>query len=109
MRIALEALYLGDNSPEVSFRLATRGAWHLGTAVGERRHIYDTLRETHGLSSKAVHANKVVENKKNRTLLGEAQDLCRRGILKRLDEDGEPKWNDIILGAGVEWAAESLE
>jgi len=27
-----------------------------------------------------------------------AQDLCRKGIMKRMNESEEPNWNELILG-----------
>lgn len=98
LRIALEALYLdhGDKHGEYRFRLATRGAWHLGGDYQERRDCYRTLRDAYDFGSSAVHASEVDAEKQQ--ALKTAQALCRRGIVKRLDEDGEPDWLGLILG-----------
>lgn len=98
LRIALEALYLQGMNDELGFRLATLGAWHLGVDFNERREYQKILREAYKLGSNAVHASEVKPSEKNRKLLTDAQDLCRKGILKRLDETEEPNWNEMILG-----------
>ena len=98
LRIALEAVYLADTNDELGFRLATRGAWHLGAGFNERREYQQIFREAYKLGSTAVHASGIKSSEENRKLLTDAQDLCRRGILKRLDETEEPNWNEMILG-----------
>ena len=40
----------------------------------------------------------VKKNDKNNKLLENAQRLCREGILKRLEEETKPEWNDLIMG-----------
>ena len=100
LRIALESLYLRQNGiGEVSFRLAMYGAWHLGTDFEERKNIQKKLRNAYNLASKAVHRGKVEDNPTNQTVLSDAQDLCRQGILKLLKEGAPNDWNDVILGA----------
>ena len=98
LRIALEALYLPDSNQELGFRLATHGAWHLGANLEERQQHYKTLRDAYNAASTAVHKGAVKDTNTNHNLLGKAQDLCRQGILKRLDEGKEPDWNALILG-----------
>ena len=98
LRIALEALYLPGTDSELGFRLSTRGAWHLGASYEERNKYQKILRDAYDRGSKAVHASVVEFSEENRKLLADAQDLCRKGILKRLDEDEEPNWNELILG-----------
>jgi len=101
LRVALESLYLSDidrDRGELSFRLATRGAWHLGANFKERQRYYKTLRNAYGTASAAVHQGKVNSTDKNHQLLADAQDLCRLGILKRLEEGTAPNWNALILG-----------
>ena len=98
LRIALESLYLKEGGPELSFRLATHGAWHLGANFYEREEYRKTLRDAYNAASKAVHTGMVDSTEKNRQLLAYAQDLCRLGILKRLNEGTAPDWNALILG-----------
>ena len=103
LRIALEALYLKDGSGEKGFRLATYGAWHLGTNFTERLEHYETLRKMYKIASDAVHASELKdkEKKENRRLLTASQDLCRAGILKIINEGREFGWIDMMLGAGI--------
>ena len=101
LRVALEALYLKGIDQELRFRLATRGAWHLGTDADERQEYYKTFRDAYDTASAAVHAGEIDNNQDKKVLLADAQDLCRRSILRMLDEQEEPNWNDLILGTGV--------
>ena len=98
LRIALEVLYLKTNRDELGFRLANYGAWHLGNSFSERKDYREVLRQAYREASTAVHTAGVKDKGENRKLLSQAQDLCRMGILKRLDETEEPNWDDLILG-----------
>ena len=107
LRIALEALYLKDftneNSQEMRFRLALFGAWYLGGDFEERQTIRKTLRDAYDRASGVVHGGGLELNESNRKLLADAQDLCRRGILRLIDE-GMPsteEWGNLILGSGL--------
>lgn len=100
--MALEALYLNDVSGELKFRLATRGAWHLGRNLDERREYYDTLRRVYDLTSKAVHAGDIGLDAKTHRLLEAGQDMCRMGILLSLEETKQPHWTEMILGGDSE-------
>jgi len=101
LRIALEALYLPNGEGELSFRLAIRGAWHLGRNYEERLECQKTLRDAYNTASKAIHATTKPYTPEDEKLLRAAQDLCRKGILKRLDECGTPDWNGLILGKDI--------
>ena len=102
LRIALEALYLTrDRAGGLSFRLSTHGALHLGQDIHERRRYYKTFRKTYNIGSKAIHAGTLEDTPENQGLLTIAQDLCREGILKRLSEEKEPNWGDMILGVDI--------
>ena len=104
LRIALESLYLkGIGSEkdrgEVSFRLSLYGAWHLGACFEERKRIFETLRGAYGKASRAVHGSNFKDTPETQELLSNAQDLCRRGILKLLQEGPPLNKNDMILGS----------
>lgn len=101
LRVALEALYLQGMNGELGFRLATYGAWDLGANFEERKEYRKILHVVYSRASKAVHANTKAFTKKDREQLANAQDLCRRGILKRLEESEMPDWNDLILGKEI--------
>lgn len=98
LRVALEALYLKGNKGEVGFRLANYGAWHLGASFDERRKYQKTLKRAYDLASNVVHPRAVKHKDKDYEVLIDAQNLCRKGILQRLDETKEPNWNELILG-----------
>lgn len=98
LRIALEALYEIGGDNEKAFRIATYGAWHLGETFQKRLEIRETLRKAYRDSSSAVHAGKLKYAAKEPDLVSSAQNVCRDGILKRLQETTRPKWEEIILG-----------
>ena len=100
LRIALEALYEIGGLNEKGFRIATYAAWHLGKDFEERREYRETLRKVYDDSSRAVHGGKLKHAAKNRELVSAGQDICRDGILKRLEETKRPRWDEIILGEG---------
>ena len=104
LRIALESLYLKDflneNSQEMRFRLPLFGAWHLGSDIRDRRWIRKRLRDAYDMASGSVHGGDVKDTSENRELLSDAQDLCRRGILKLLREGHPHDWGDLVLSAG---------
>ena len=104
LRIALESLYLRDflneHSQEMRFRLSLFGAWHLGSNLGDRKRIRKRLREAYDVASGSVHSGVLEYTYENRALLSDAQDLCRRGILKILREGSPHDWGGLILGAG---------
>ena len=101
LRVALEAIYLKDfvneRSQEMRFRLALFGAWHLGADLQDRRSIRKALRDAYDTASKAVHEGELPQTA--RPTLPEAQDLCRRGILRLLLEGPPDDWGDLVLGA----------
>ena len=104
LRIALESLYLqniGDEKDrgEMRFRLSLYGAWHLGVEYEERKGIRKRLREAYDTASKAVHGGNLKDKTDLQDLVSDAQDLCRRGIIKMLREGYPSDWGDLILGA----------
>ena len=101
LRIALEALYEIGGVNEKGFRIATYGAWHLGEDFEQRRELREALRKAYSDSSSAVHGGKLKHAAKDPGLVSFAQDICRGGILKRLEETERPKWDEIILGTGA--------
>ena len=101
LRVALESLYLSGGGGGSRFHVSNYGAWHLGKDLSERREIQKTLRDTYDVASKAVHGSSIAKVEERRNLLICAQALCRRGILKRLDEEQEPNWDELILGASI--------
>ena len=105
LRIALEsALLAGDSggSPEIQFRIATRGAWLLGETYDERKACFDTLRKAYGLASSVLHARRL--KKKNREedagTVSRAQELCRAAILHMVREGSVPSWDEVALDRG---------
>lgn len=102
LRIALEALYLDDDvQGELSFRLATHVAWHLGENADERLKYQTIARRAYKLASGVIHGRAVKFTDKENDLLADGQDMCRQGLLKMLDTGEKPDWKKLILGAEV--------
>jgi len=98
LRVALEALYLDDSSfGELSYRLATRGAWHLGDSVESRKARFQTLLDVYRKASSVLHGGKLKDEAVVAALVSDGQDACRESILKMLKE-GKPDWKDLTLG-----------
>ncbi len=102
LRMALETLYLHDfadeNSQEMRFRLALFGAWYLGIDFEDRKRIRKTLRDAYDRASGAVHTGYVEHNLENLGLLQVAQNLCRQGIFKMINQGFPEDWGDLVLG-----------
>ena len=97
LRTALEALFLDDgNHGEMTFRLATNGAWYTGCNRAERRDRFDVLKKVYGAASGAVHGRGV--KKDGSGLLRDGQEICRQAIMKRLRSKRKPVWRDIVFG-----------
>ena len=105
LRMALESLYLRDfaneYSQEMRFRLALFGAWFLGNDFQDRQRIRKILRDAYDRASGAVHTGDIDPTPENRTLLVEAQWLCRQGISKLLKQGFPTDWGDLVLGAPI--------
>lgn len=98
LRIVLEALYLSDEERgEFAFRVALYGAWHLGSDSQDREQIFQCLRDLYGRASRAIHGNTRDYTDRDWKLLSNAQDLCRKSILKML-EHGRPDFRSLSLG-----------
>ena len=107
LRIALESLFLKDSSGESRFRVASRAAWYLGRSLEERTEHQSTIAAAYEVASRAVHTGAVKNAEDERELLGAAQGLVRKAILKRLDEPDEPDWGKLVLGGDPCAASES--
>ena len=110
LRIALESVLLaGDsgNSPEIQFRIATRGAWLLRDTYDERKICFDTLRKAYGLASHILHGRGL--KRKNREedagTVGRAQEFCREALLRMVREGALPNWDEVVLGKGYRFEA----
>ena len=103
--IAFEALFLPGIKDELTFRLGVRAAWYLGEDKEDRENLLAKFEDIYKCRSNAVHGGNVGEKVKfggekigRSEFIHQAQDLCRKSIVKIL-EDGEfPKWNSLILG-----------
>ena len=102
LRIALESLFLSAQpNHEMGFRLAATGAWFVGEDASDRRRVWHTLRAAYDLSSAAVHGGDMKKGKKKgkgrSTVLAEGLAVCRKGILRVLEEGPITEGTELIL------------
>ena len=109
--IAFEALYLSetDYNREIRFRFSLHAAWHLGEKKKQRKALMKEFKAIYDWRSAVVHTGKLPKKgsgkkKKSytqeevREFIRNAQDLCRKSILKILKDGEFPDWNNLILG-----------
>ncbi len=113
--IALEALYLSNISEptELSFRLRLHAAWQLRENEKDRKDLMKKFGEIYDWRSSAVHNGKLpkkeigTKNKKKKipyteeevaAFIKSAQDLCRDSILKIIEKEVFPDWQNLVLG-----------
>ena len=111
--IALECILLagGDedgSSGEITYRLASRGAWLLGENFEERKRIFSVLKAAYRQRSKVVHEGKVPTMTKRvfkgegpmptSYLIQDAATICSDAIRKLVLLGSIPDWTDLILG-----------
>ena len=71
----------------------------MGADFEESQRYRKTLAKKSSRATRAIHAGMWVLKREDREILADAQDLCRRGTLKRLDEREKPNWDALILGS----------
>ena len=103
--IAFECVYLSDGSrDELRYRLAHRGAWHLGKAKHDRQVLFQDFKKLYDWRSSAVHTGKLPHKKgpfseqEAEEFISTTQDLCRRSILKIIKDGRFPDWENLVLG-----------
>lgn len=98
---ALESLYVQDGrgTGEFRFKLALRGAWHLGSDAEERRSLKNDLAAVYDLRSQAVHTGTLSERDAASMPTARAQALCLRAITKVIEDGRFPDWDQLVVGA----------
>ena len=100
--IALDAVFLSGTPTdrgELGLTLRLRAAWYLGRDFAERNSLSALFSRLYALRNKAVHAG-VVDASDAQTTLNEGIFWLSKAIRRIIDE-GEPNWSDIILGQPV--------
>ena len=111
--IAFEVLYVPDGgSGEITFKLAVRAAWHLGKDKGDRKQLLTKFKDIYKYRSNAVHNGQLDETIRfggerihRSEFIAEIQDLCRRSIMKILEDNQFPEWDNVVLDGKVEQAS----
>ena len=100
--IALESIYVPKNErDELTFRLSLHAALFLETEPARRQELMDTIRGFYSSRSTAVHTGVLKESNGKRSprkLRDEAHQICRRSIIKILEEGGFPDWKKFVTG-----------
>lgn len=88
LRVILESLYAQGSKSEIAYRVAQRGAWHLGDTFEERKKYRELLHEIYDEASKIVHGRSSKKTYDEHVdLLIKGREACRKGILKILDHE----------------------
>lgn len=101
-RIAVESLFLTDQQGdrgELTFRICIRASRFLASDYGERKRIYDEIKDLYRAGSIAVHSGSISPLRKDQTV-DELLSIGRRRIaqaLKKLIADGPQDWKAIEL------------
>ena len=94
--IALEVLY--QIQSELTYKLATRAGWYLGSNTNERVQIGKTIRDFYGFRSDIVHGRK---SDLAHGIHGQAFNIARDTLLKHLSSRRLPDksyWDEIVMG-----------
>ena len=101
LRIALETLFLSQetDSGELNFRLALHAARDVGANPTDREKWINVAKEAYRLGSQAIHRGGIrsANRERNRQIIADGQKLCIEGIKKRVKEQRNPDWNEVIL------------
>lgn len=85
--IAFEAIFLkGDEQQELSYRLSLRAAYLLAKNVGERKGIFDFMRQAYRARSEIVHGERATGEGKNKDFVDKVEFYLRLSIIKVLKE-----------------------
>ena len=93
---ALEILY-NPGSSEVTYRLATRAAYFLGTNANERKEIFDDIRAFYGVRSSLVHGREVASGSKFWKAVRDGRDLAHRTLRELLAVKYPPDWDRLVV------------
>lgn len=100
--IALESIYMPEGiRDELTFRLSLHAGLFLETEPEKRQAVMDRMRAFYSRRSTAVHTGVLKDSNginAPRTLRTEAHAICRRSIMKILEEGGFPDWNKLVAG-----------
>lgn len=103
--VALESIYLGDIGSELSYRFTLRAAWFLGEHKADRRRLLREFKDIYNARSRAVHTGAVPQEIRlgdrkvpAHEFIDRTRELCLRSILKILQHQTLPDWDDLTLG-----------
>lgn len=109
LMICAEALFVGDEGPEITYRLSHRAALLLGESEIESKNIFDFFKKSYKMRSDVVHGSKsysessvAADNLK--TMTDKLSSLLRDAILKILgmafanpDQKELINWKDLMF------------
>jgi|GEM_PF-5715866 len=108
LMIAAEAIFLTDDTSEMTYRLSHRAALFLADKIEEQKNIFSFMKSAYGIRSKIVHGNKPALPKKvdgSTLTLAEVcntlEQYLRQAIKKLISENGSKKidWDSIIFSS----------
>lgn len=97
--MAAEIVLMHDQSrsnTEITYKIASRAAWLLGSDVEERAEIFDQMKQLYATRSTAVHSG--VLPSKSKIDLDVADNLVGRIIRVILEQGSFPDWMSLTMG-----------
>ena len=110
--IAFETLYVPDGGGDLTYKFSIRAARHLGKDKDDRQNLLTKFKDIYKCRSNAVHNGQLDETIRSggeRILISRfienVQDLCRDSIMKILNTEQFPDWDNLILDGEDEGAS----
>lgn len=97
--MAAEIVLMHDQSrsnTEITYKIASRAAWLLGSDADERAQIFDQMKQLYATRSTAVHTG--VLPSKSKIDLDIAENLVVRIIRAILERGDFPDWMSLTMG-----------
>jgi hypothetical protein len=88
----------GGSNTEITYKIASRAAWLLGSDADDRADIFAGVKQLYGARSEAVHSG--VLSRRSAVDLNSADTLVVRVFRAVLARGGFPDWATLTLGAG---------
>ena len=98
LRVALDSLYVRERAQgEITLRMASAGAMHIGGSAKEKRKTFDRLKKAYGTASGGIHTGVVRETEENKKVLRKAQQICRQSIIKEFHGQEVSPWRQLVF------------
>ena len=95
---ALEVLYQLDG-PEITYKLATRAGWFIGTGPEDRLQTFEQVRSFYGVRSNLIHRGSVPPKASLEQARNDGSELALKTLLELLRRGSLPgNWGRLVMG-----------